>query len=179
MEETKKEFTPRPERSERPQRGRRRRKVCAFCVDKVEHVDYKDAAKLRKYMSERGKILPRRMTGTCADLLFDLGGLAGAAAQVEQLGPAHLAVTDDLHLLNEGRVDGEHALHADAVGSAADGEGLGDAAVLLGDHSALEGLDALALAFLDANGDPNGVTDLELGPVLFDHALGDDLHCVH
>ena len=66
MEETKKEFTPRPERSERPQRGRRRRKVCAFCVDKVEHVDYKDAAKLRKYMSERGKILPRRMTGTCA-----------------------------------------------------------------------------------------------------------------
>ena len=46
MEETKKEFTPRPERAERPQRGRRRRKVCAFCVDKVEHVDYKDAGKL-------------------------------------------------------------------------------------------------------------------------------------
>ena len=75
MEETKKEFTPRPERAERPQRGRRRRKVCAFCVDKVAHVDYKDAgklidykeaAKLRRYLSERGKILPRRMTGTCA-----------------------------------------------------------------------------------------------------------------
>ena len=63
MEETKKEFTPRPERAERPQRGRRRRKVCAFCVDKV---DFKDAGKLKKYMSERGKILPRRMTGTCA-----------------------------------------------------------------------------------------------------------------
>ena len=45
MEETKKEFTPRPERAERPQRGRRRRKVCAFCVDKVAHVDYKDAGK--------------------------------------------------------------------------------------------------------------------------------------
>ena len=60
MEETKKEFTPRPERAERPQRGRRRRKVCAFCVDKVAHVDYKDAGKLKKYMSER------RMTGTCA-----------------------------------------------------------------------------------------------------------------
>ena len=50
----------------RPQRGRRRRKVCAFCVDKVAHVDFKDAGKLKKYMSERGKILPRRMTGTCA-----------------------------------------------------------------------------------------------------------------
>ena len=66
LEETKKEFTPRPERAERPQRGRRRRKVCAFCVDKVAHVDFKDAGKLKKYMSERGKILPRRMTGTCA-----------------------------------------------------------------------------------------------------------------
>ena len=66
MEETKKEFTPRPERAERPQRGRRRRKVCVFCVDKVAHVDYNDAGKLKKYMSERGKILPRRTTGTCA-----------------------------------------------------------------------------------------------------------------
>ncbi len=45
---------------------RKRRKVCAFCVDKVEHIDYKDAAKLRKYTSERAKILPRRTTGTCA-----------------------------------------------------------------------------------------------------------------
>lgn len=47
--------------------GRRsRRKVCSFCVDKVEKIDYKDTAKLRKYVSERAKILPRRATGTCA-----------------------------------------------------------------------------------------------------------------
>ena len=69
MEETKKEFTPRPERAERPQRGRRRRKVCAFCVDKVAHVDFKDAGKLKKYMSERGKILPRRMTGQLTEAI--------------------------------------------------------------------------------------------------------------
>ncbi len=43
-----------------------RRKVCQFCVDKVESIDYKDIAKLRKYMSERSKILPKRATGTCA-----------------------------------------------------------------------------------------------------------------
>ncbi len=43
-----------------------RRKVCAFCVDKVDDIDYKDVAKLRKYVSERAKILPRRVTGTCA-----------------------------------------------------------------------------------------------------------------
>ena len=48
-------------------RGRKaRKKVCGFCVDKVENIDYKDYARLRRYMSERGKILPRRVTGTCA-----------------------------------------------------------------------------------------------------------------
>ena len=48
-------------------RGRKaRKKVCGFCVDKVEHIDYKDIARLRRYMSERGKILPRRITGNCA-----------------------------------------------------------------------------------------------------------------
>ena len=47
-------------------RGRKRRKVCNFCVDKVAAIDYKDTAKLRRYLSERGKILPRRTTGTCA-----------------------------------------------------------------------------------------------------------------
>ena len=48
-------------------RGRKaRKKVCGFCVDKVENIDYKDIARLRRYMSERGKIHPRRVTGTCA-----------------------------------------------------------------------------------------------------------------
>ena len=50
----------------RPAKPRKRRKVCQFCVDKMTHVDYKDTARLRKYLSERGKILPRRTTGTCA-----------------------------------------------------------------------------------------------------------------
>lgn len=48
-------------------RGKRsRRKVCAFCVDRAEHIDYKDTGKLRRFLSERGKIVPRRVTGTCA-----------------------------------------------------------------------------------------------------------------
>ena len=54
------------DRDNRGPRGRKRRKVCAFCVDKVECIDYKDSAKLRRYTSERAKILPRRTTGTCA-----------------------------------------------------------------------------------------------------------------
>jgi small subunit ribosomal protein S18 len=43
-----------------------RRRVCAFCVDKIEKIDYKDPGKLRRYISDRGKIEPRRKTGTCA-----------------------------------------------------------------------------------------------------------------
>lgn len=43
-----------------------RRKVCMFCADKVECIDYKDVIKLRKFISDRAKILPRRVTGTCA-----------------------------------------------------------------------------------------------------------------
>jgi small subunit ribosomal protein S18 len=43
-----------------------RRKVCGFCVDKVEHIDYKDTVRLRKFVTERGKIMPRRMSGVCA-----------------------------------------------------------------------------------------------------------------
>ena len=47
-------------------KNRKRRKVCQFCVDKSTYIDYKDTAKLRRYMSDRSKILPRRATGTCA-----------------------------------------------------------------------------------------------------------------
>ena len=43
-----------------------RRKVCAFCADKVSDIDYKDVDKLKKFVTEKGKILPRRQTGTCA-----------------------------------------------------------------------------------------------------------------
>ena len=56
----------RPEKDNRRSGRKGRRKVCAFCVDKVETIDYKDIARLRRYVSERAKILPRRVTGTCA-----------------------------------------------------------------------------------------------------------------
>lgn len=46
--------------------NRRRKKVCIFCAEKVDFIDYKDSGKLRKFISERGKILPRRISGTCA-----------------------------------------------------------------------------------------------------------------
>lgn len=51
----------------RRERGRRpKKRVCSFCVDKVENVDYKDANKLKRFITERGKILPRRISGNCA-----------------------------------------------------------------------------------------------------------------
>ena len=45
---------------------RGRKKVCSFCVDRIDTIDYKDVPRLRKYVSERAKIIPRRVTGTCA-----------------------------------------------------------------------------------------------------------------
>lgn len=45
---------------------RRKKKFCQFCADKVTHIDYKDTGKIKRYLTERGKILPRRVTGTCS-----------------------------------------------------------------------------------------------------------------
>lgn len=54
------------QKSPRPANRGKRRKVCMFCADKIEHIDYKDTARLRKCISERAKILPRRISGACA-----------------------------------------------------------------------------------------------------------------
>ena len=54
------------DRNDKQSRPRKRRKVCQFCADKAAFIDYKDVAKLRRFISERSKILPRRTTGTCA-----------------------------------------------------------------------------------------------------------------
>ena len=56
----------------KPRRPMQKRKVCQFCVDKVEYIDYKDVAKIRKFITENGKIIPSRQTGTCAKHQRDL-----------------------------------------------------------------------------------------------------------
>ncbi len=56
----------RNDRDSRPRGRKGRKKVCAFCVDKIHDIDYKDVPRLRRYLSDRGKIVPRRVTGTCA-----------------------------------------------------------------------------------------------------------------
>ena len=92
-------------------------------------------------------------------LFFDLGGLAEAVAEVVELRTADLAAANDVNLLDERAVDREHTLNANTVRGAADGEGLRDAAMLLGNNGALKSLDTLLVAFLDADGDANGVAD--------------------
>ena len=67
-----------------------RRKVCAFCVEKVECIDYKDVNKLNKFTSDRAKILPRRVTGTCAKHQRELTTAIKRARQI-----ALLAYTSD------------------------------------------------------------------------------------
>ncbi len=62
-----------------------RRKVCAFCVDKVECIDYKDVNRLNKFTSDRAKILPRRVTGTCAKHQRELTTAIKRARQIALL----------------------------------------------------------------------------------------------
>jgi small subunit ribosomal protein S18 len=64
---------------------RPRRRVCSFCVDKVTHIDYKEHARLRDYLSDRGKILKSRMTGTCAKHQRALGRAIKRARQIALL----------------------------------------------------------------------------------------------
>ncbi len=67
----------RRDRSRKP-----RRKVCSFCVDHAEQIDYKDVARLRKHTTERGKIMPRRMSGVCAKHQRELAVAIKRARQV-------------------------------------------------------------------------------------------------
>ncbi len=72
--------------SQRPfHAAHRRKKVCVFCTEKVDVIDYKDIAHLRKYISERAKILPRRVTGTCAKHQRDLTTAIKRARQMALL----------------------------------------------------------------------------------------------
>ena len=64
---------------------RSRRKSCAFCAEKVEAIDFMDATRLHKFISERGKILPKRMTGTCAKHQRELTTAIKRARQVALL----------------------------------------------------------------------------------------------
>jgi small subunit ribosomal protein S18 len=67
------------------ERGRKRRKVCSFCVDKVESIDYKEIGRLRRYLTERGKILPRRISGNCAGHQRQLTQAIKRARQIAML----------------------------------------------------------------------------------------------
>ncbi len=77
----------RTENTVRPARpmNRKRKKVCIFCADKVAFIDYKDTAKLKKFISERGKILPRRISGTCAKHQRELNTAIKRSRQVALL----------------------------------------------------------------------------------------------
>ena len=78
------------EKNDRRPNKKGRRKVCSFCVDKVECIDYKDVNKLNKFTSDRAKILPRRVTGTCARHQRELTTAIKRARQV-----ALMAYTSD------------------------------------------------------------------------------------
>ena len=73
------------EKNDKAVHRKARKKVCHFCADHIEEIDYKDVAKLRKFVSEREKILPRRATGTCAAHQRELTTAIKRARQVALL----------------------------------------------------------------------------------------------
>jgi small subunit ribosomal protein S18 len=77
-----------------------RRKFCSFCTDNVEVIDYKDSVKLRRYISDRGKIEPRRKTGTCAKHQRALAVAIKRARHLALLPyvPAHIHETGGINL---------------------------------------------------------------------------------
>ncbi|HEY3073520.1 MAG TPA: 30S ribosomal protein S18 [Candidatus Limnocylindrales bacterium] len=82
----------RPKKRNEYFRDSRRRKVCAFCADKTVSIDYKEVNRLRRYLSERAKIEPRRKTGTCANHQRELAVALKRARHVALLpyAPQHL-----------------------------------------------------------------------------------------
>ena len=72
-------------RPARPMINRKRRKGCVFCTENIPYIDYKDSNRLRKFISERGKILPRRISGTCAKHQRELTTAIKNARQVALL----------------------------------------------------------------------------------------------
>src|ERR1700704_4034694 len=87
-----------PPRDGKPKRAHR--KVCSFCVEKAQYIDYKEVSRLRRFISERGKILPRRVTGTCARHQRPLTVALKRAP--DRANPLHfrppIAVTDQLRI---------------------------------------------------------------------------------
>ena len=117
--------------------------------------------------------------GRLFNLLFDLRSLADSVTQEVQLRSAHTAFADHRNALHIRGMDGEHSLHTDAIGDAADGERLRDTAALASNHGALKNLDSFTLALADVHVNSNGVANVELRNLRLYGILGNQLQCIH
>ena len=81
----KKKARPRREKEEKGWQKRTKRKVCIFCVERIDHVDYKDVSLLRKFVSERGKIRARRVSGNCSQHQRDVASAVKNAREMALL----------------------------------------------------------------------------------------------
>ena len=136
--------------------------LCPDAIRGKEGAALRAAPSLRKSDSNGRTPRERRRL----QLFPNLGGLAHAVAQIVQLSPANHAVADHLDFVNGGGMDGKYLFYADAVGDAADRNGLLNTAVLLGNDSTLVDLDALAGALLDLYMYPDGVAHQNRGQLL-------------
>src|SRR5690606_8452906 len=121
----------------------------------------------------------RKETSSVLALLADAGSLPDAVAHVVELGAADVAAADTLDLGDHRRVQRERALDPDAAAELAHGEGLADAAALAAQHVTLEHLHALTVALDHADVDAHRVARSEVGDVLAQAELVDDVGGVH
>ena len=113
------------------------------------------------------------------DILFDFSSLANSVTQVVKLGSSDFALADHFHLLQVGGMDRESLFYAYAVGYAANGECLLDAAVLHSDDGALKDLNSFTVAFFDLGVHPNGVADAEVDSVRLQLGFGQFFYEIH
>src|ERR1019366_5323021 len=134
----------------------------------------------RPWATSASTRMPRRYAlGARSPLLFDLGGLPHATAQVVELGSTHVTAGHDLDLGQDGRMHGERPLDADTEAELAHGEGLPGAGSLAPDDGALEHLGALAVALDHADVHLQGVTRPEIGDVVSQILAIDDVGGIH
>ena len=120
------------------------------------------------------------LLGFDSDKFLNLGALTNSITEIEELGTSNLTASDNLYLLNSGRVDGEGLLNAATVSNVANGEGLGDAATVLADNGTLKNLNSLSGTLFDLVVNLYGVTNVELGNLslkLLARKSSEFIHC--
>jgi len=132
-----------------------------------------------QYPNKKSPLRDFNVLGLALNEFLNLGALADSAAEVVELSSSDLTVTDNVDLLNVGRVNGEGLLNAYTVRNSAYGKGFGDAAAVLSDNGTFKHLNSLSVTLFDLVVNTYGVTDAELGYRFLQLLVSKSLNKIH